>query len=307
MENPTTTVTDVSNADDATVTAPVAVKEPEQAKIVTSSDQDQVDGVEFKIKQETVPPTTEQCADATGQPENIGNKTEPTEAVIRETHGLDSSFFESDEEDYIEREFDTTPFKFDWLDLGETISGEETERLAIGPLPGCRFKDTWRNIDEDLKFLKSNDIEDVFCLCTKGELRKFRTTNLVEKLEENDFTVHSYPCQDGNVPKMPTLMKILDDLKDTLSKGRKCFVQCFGGLGRSVLVAACLLMYCDKSNEPEKTIEKLRKLRGHSAVQTIKQYNFIHEFPGLLKEHQESVSNGSGDATSRCDSRTLSR
>ncbi|KAM7239485.1 hypothetical protein CapIbe_008980 [Capra ibex] len=45
---------------------------------------------------------------------------------------------------------------------------------------------------------------------------------------------------------------------------------CYGGLGRSCLVAACLLLYLSDTVSPQQAIDSLRDLRGSGAIQTIK-------------------------------------
>ncbi|XP_029820020.1 cyclin-dependent kinase inhibitor 3, partial [Manacus vitellinus] len=60
---------------------------------------------------------------------------------------------------------------------------------------------------------------------------------------------------------------------------------CYGGLGRSCLVAACLLLQLSDTLAPQQVIESLRNLRGSGAIQTIKQYNFLHDFRENLAAH----------------------
>uniref|UniRef100_A0A7N4NWZ5 protein-tyrosine-phosphatase n=1 Tax=Sarcophilus harrisii TaxID=9305 RepID=A0A7N4NWZ5_SARHA len=68
---------------------------------------------------------------------------------------------------------------------------------------------------------------------------------------------------------------------------------CYGGLGRSCLVAACLLLYLSDTVSPQQAIDSLRDLRGSGAIQTIKQYNYLHDFRDKLAAHlstRDSVS-----------------
>ncbi|XP_036055348.1 cyclin-dependent kinase inhibitor 3 isoform X3 [Onychomys torridus] len=76
-------------------------------------------------------------------------------------------------------------------------------------------------------------------------------------------------------------------------KGTHCFFKvtsfsCYGGLGRSCLVAACLLLYLSDSVSPQQAIDSLRDLRGSGAIQTIKQYNYLHEFRDKLAAYLSS-------------------
>jgi len=58
-------------------------------------------------------------------------------------------------------------------------------------------------------------------------------------------------------------------------------VHCFGGLGRTGVVAACLLLSVDHDMSPAEAIERIRALRGPRAVQTMKQLNFVQEYRRL--------------------------
>ncbi len=73
--------------------------------------------------------------------------------------------------------------------------------------------------------IKREGIAEVFVLCTRGELRKFRVPDLIPALEEHDLTVHHHPFPDGMSPSMEEGMKLLDELKTNLKQGRKSLVQ----------------------------------------------------------------------------------
>uniref|UniRef100_A0A8C0HBH2 protein-tyrosine-phosphatase n=1 Tax=Chelonoidis abingdonii TaxID=106734 RepID=A0A8C0HBH2_CHEAB len=53
----------------------------------------------------------------------------------------------------------------------------------------------------------------------------------------------------------------------------------------SLPVAACLLLQLSDAMEPQEAIESLRDLRGSGAIQTIKQYNYLHDFRENLAAH----------------------
>uniref|UniRef100_A0A8C8Z257 protein-tyrosine-phosphatase n=1 Tax=Prolemur simus TaxID=1328070 RepID=A0A8C8Z257_PROSS len=63
-------------------------------------------------------------------------------------------------------------------------------------------------------------------------------------------------------------------------------VNCSQFLGLCALpVAACLLLYLSDTVSPQQAIDSLRDLRGSGAIQTIKQYNYLHEFRDKLAAH----------------------
>ncbi|XP_046337509.1 cyclin-dependent kinase inhibitor 3-like [Haliotis rufescens] len=200
--------------------------------------------------------------------------------------------FDTDEES---GEVDLSPFQISWLDLSFTGADE---KLGISGLPGCRFKDTWRNLNNDLKCLQNSGVKEVFTLCTKGELNKYRVPNLLHDFSGSNITVHHYPFPDGQVPPSSSLLKMVEELRVNIMNQKKSLIHCFGGLGRSCLVAVCLMMVMDESISPEDAIDKARQLRGAAAIQSVKQYNFINDFRKLQAE-VETEDGGESRSVSR--------
>nr|AFM89193.1 cyclin-dependent kinase inhibitor 3 isoform 1 [Callorhinchus milii] len=183
-----------------------------------------------------------------------------------------SEFDSSDEE--TEEEYQL-PVQVTWLPLSMVNS---TQFLGICALPGCKFKDVRRNLQKDIEALWRHSIQDVFVFCTKGEMGKYRVPGLLESYQQQGFTVHHYPFPDGNVPDISSCSKILEELRICLENDKKTLIQCYGGLGRSCLIAACLLLQLSDAMFPEQAIDLLRGLRGAGAIQTVKQYNYLHDF-----------------------------
>ncbi|XP_071413339.1 cyclin-dependent kinase inhibitor 3 isoform X2 [Pithys albifrons albifrons] len=179
-------------------------------------------------------------------------------------------------------EEDPTPLHISWLPLSPLYS---SEFLGLCSLPGCRFKDVRRNLQKDVGELKNCGIQDVFVLCTRGELFKYRVPNLIDTYQQHGLCVHHYPIPDGNAPDIAMCCKILEELRSCLENNRRTVIHCYGGLGRSCLVAACLLLQLSDTLAPQQAIESLRNLRGSGAIQTIKQYNYLHEFRENVVAH----------------------
>ncbi|CAN7998484.1 unnamed protein product [Ixodes hexagonus] len=175
-----------------------------------------------------------------------------------------------------------TPLKIDWLDL--SMFGYP-DSVGLSGLPGCKFKDTWRDTARDLEYLKLEDVSDVFVLCTGGELTLYRVPNLLTDYETHGITVHHHPLKDGTAPSIQQLMTILKEIGQVIGEGKRALVHCFGGLGRTGVVAACLLLNLDDSMTPEHAVRKVQELRGTRAIQTVKQYNFIHDFRNIRDVH----------------------
>ncbi|KAL0969422.1 hypothetical protein UPYG_G00227200 [Umbra pygmaea] len=196
------------------------------------------------------------------------------------TSEFDSS---SDEEDVGEDQL--TPFQISWLPL--SVVGC-SQFLGICPLPGCKFKDIRRNLQRDIDELQTQGVQDVFVFCTRGELHKYRVPGLLEMYCQHGFQVHHLPFPDGGTPELEQCCQILEGLQANIRDDRTTVIHCYGGLGRSALIAACLLLQLSVSMTPNKAIEVLRDHRGGGAIQTVKQYNFLHEFREKYSAYQET-------------------
>ncbi|XP_010185984.1 PREDICTED: cyclin-dependent kinase inhibitor 3 [Mesitornis unicolor] len=193
--------------------------------------------------------------------------------------GFDSS---SDEDT---TEEDPRPLSISWLSLSPVYS---SKFLGLCSLPGCRFKNVRRNLQKDIEELKSCGTQDIFVLCTRRELSRYRVPNLIDTYQQHGICVHHYPISGGDVPDIGNCCKILEDLRSCLENNRKTIVHCYGGLGRSCLIAACLLLQLLDTLTPQQVIDDLRNLRGSGAIQTIKQYNYLHDFREKLAAHLAS-------------------
>ncbi|XP_010370357.1 cyclin-dependent kinase inhibitor 3 isoform X1 [Rhinopithecus roxellana] len=196
---------------------------------------------------------------------------------------IQTSEFDSSDEEPIEDE--QTPFQISWLSLSRVNC---SQFLGLCALPGCKFKDVRRNVQKDTEELKSCGIQDIFVFCTRGELSKYRVPNLLDLYQQCGIITHHHPIADGGTPDIASCCEIMEELTICLKNYRKTLIHCYGGVGRSCLVAACLLLYLSDTISPEQAIDSLRDLRGSGAIQTIKQYNYLHEFRDKLAAHLSS-------------------
>ncbi|KAK2513436.1 Cdkn3 [Columba livia] len=97
--------------------------------------------------------------------------------------------------------------------------------LGLCSLPGCRFKDIRRNLQKDIEELKNYGTQDIFVLCTRGELFKYRVPNLIDAYQQHGICVHHYPVPDGDTPDIANCCKILEELKNCLESNRKTIIQ----------------------------------------------------------------------------------
>lgn len=180
-------------------------------------------------------------------------------------------------------------FRVDWLDL--PVSSLPVNTLALSSLPGCRFREHKRDLQQDLGVVLSQGVTDVMVLMEESEFRRYRVPSLLAEFTRLGVTVHHRPIQDGGVPSMAELLSAVSTLSSLVTRRRRVLVHCYGGLGRTCLVVAAYLLNLDPSLGADSVIEMLREVRGPRAVQTVKQYNMIQEFR-RMQETQGVVERG---------------
>jgi protein-tyrosine phosphatase len=87
----------------------------------------------------------------------------------------------------------------------------------------------------------------------------------------------SFPIPDRQVPRSEAkLAAALDKISNVLSGGKNVVVHCRQGVGRSGLVAACLLVKNGMS--PSAAVEKVSAARGVAIPETIEQREWIDHY-----------------------------
>uniref|UniRef100_A0A670XSX5 Cyclin-dependent kinase inhibitor 3 n=1 Tax=Pseudonaja textilis TaxID=8673 RepID=A0A670XSX5_PSETE len=197
--------------------------------------------------------------------------------------------FDSSDEEPLEEE--QTPFQNKSMSILNICCNSIVRFFSSFVLDlGCRFKNIKRNLQKDIDELKSDGVLDVFVLCTKGELTKYRVPHLMETYQNYGITVHHHPIPDGGTPDIARCCVILNELRNCLESKRKATIHCYGGLGRSCLIAACLLLQVSDNITPQQAIDCMRELRGSGAIQTLKQYNYLHDFQETLAAYLATES-----------------
>lgn len=147
--------------------------------------------------------------------------------------------------------------------------------IAPGKCTTSRAGFRWaRVLDEDLELLTREGIGTLVCLLEAHEIMRLGIGDLVPAAEQRGLHVIQAPIPDISVPSTDQAHALITRL--LARRDDAIVIHCNGGLGRSGLVAGCLLRALGVS-----AAEALRRLvtaRGPECPQTSEQRRFVEDF-----------------------------
>jgi protein-tyrosine phosphatase len=157
-----------------------------------------------------------------------------------------------------------------WLD--ESWPG----KLAVAPRP--RGGD-W--LKDDVGTWKRAGVNAVLSLLTPDEERDFDLRDEAREVTTQGMEFTSFPIPDRQIPRSEAQwVDVLEKVSHPLSAGKNLLVHCRQGIGRSGLVAACLLV--KKGMSPGAAVESVSAARGLSIPETAEQRDWIDHYAAAL-------------------------
>ena len=159
-----------------------------------------------------------------------------------------------------------------WLD------GPWKGKLALAARPRG---DDW--LESDVADWKQAGIGAVLSLLTPGEEQELGLRNEGSEVRKQGLKFSSFPIPDLQVPRSETkLAESLDDVTRNLSAGTNVLVHCRQGIGRTGLIAACLLIKTGMS--PGAAVDSASAARGMAVPETPEQRDWVERYaPAFTK------------------------
>jgi protein-tyrosine phosphatase len=142
-------------------------------------------------------------------------------------------------------------------------------RLAIMPRPRGN---EW--LKDEIRSLKALNVDIVVSLLTQGENVELELEQEQSFCEFYEIEFIAFPIKDRQVPNSISKSKLLlSRLHHNLLNGKSIAVHCRGGIGRSGLITACLLI--KSGMNAEKAFETVSKARRIEVPDTQEQYEWV--------------------------------
>lgn len=160
--------------------------------------------------------------------------------------------------------------KIHWID------GVESGRLGIMPRP--RGGD-W--LEDEIHSLKMSGVDAVVSLLEQDEITELDIAEEKSLCEANGIAYLSFPIRDRSIPlSKQDALAFARKLVKLLQDGMSVVIHCRQGVGRSALVAACVLVLSGVAvNE---AFEKIEDARGCSVPDTEEQREWVRRLAESL-------------------------
>jgi len=134
-----------------------------------------------------------------------------------------------------------------------------------------------------MKWAVGGGLESIrYCLCCLPKKNKIS----ISKTKHSEAKAHgmevvSLPIPDRQVPKSEAkVVAALEKLEGDLSSEKDFVLHCRQGIGRTGLLAACLLVM--KGFDPETAVKRLSVARGATVPETQEQRRWLDHFAAIL-------------------------
>ncbi len=152
------------------------------------------------------------------------------------------------------------------------VTGPWPGRLALAARPRGG---EW--LDDEIAAWQRNGIEAVYSLLTPEEERDLDLTLEAADVRAHGMGFRSLPIPDREVPpSRREFVSTVEELDSDLSAGRDVLLHCRQGIGRTGLLAACVLVL--RGETPETAMRRLSDARGVEVPETADQRRWIERY-----------------------------
>jgi protein-tyrosine phosphatase len=149
-----------------------------------------------------------------------------------------------------------------------------TGPLHLATMP-CPRGGEW--LETDMRALQAEYVDILVSLLTAEEITELDLSQEPEQCQIHGIEYRSFPIRDHDVPPgFPSVLDFARKLERELSAGKAIAIHCRAGIGRSSLLAACVLIISGKSAID--AFNQIRQARGCHVPDTGAQFDWVQEF-----------------------------
>lgn len=123
-------------------------------------------------------------------------------------------------------------------------------------------------------------VQVVVSLLSENEEQELGLSDEMRLVEAHGLRFVSFPINDYDVPSSKAAVRqLVTRLEDLLEQGKSVGIHCRAGIGRSSVVAACLLV--NHGENAEVSFERISIARGVAVPDTVAQREWVGDFARL--------------------------
>jgi protein-tyrosine phosphatase len=155
------------------------------------------------------------------------------------------------------------------------IPGPWTGRLAILGRPR---RDDW--LRDEIEGWRDAGVQVIVSLLSEAETLELGLSDEAPLVRGCGLTFINFPIDDYSVPSSEeALQRLVNELESLLNEGQTVGIHCRAGVGRSSLVAACLLV--NSGEDAELSFQRISNSRGVRVPDTTEQRRWVGNFARL--------------------------
>ena len=137
-------------------------------------------------------------------------------------------------------------------------------------------------LEDEIKWLKIRDVNFLISLLESSETYELGLHEEASKCSKFDIDFVNYQIEDVNVPSQESqFIELVLMLRDQILNRKNIVIHCRMGIGRSSLLAACILISLGIENST--VFDKISKFRGVKVPDTQEQIEWVNMISNKLK------------------------
>lgn len=148
--------------------------------------------------------------------------------------------------------------------------------ISIGPHPNGE------DLATAMQSIRDQDVDVVVSLQPLDEAKTLELLEEKSGAESQGMMFFRYPIIDHSTPPFTEeTFALISKLSDLNAQGKRIFIHCYAGIGRSATIAACVLIA--RGFEIEDALQHLHEARGFAVPETQAQFNWIADYADMRR------------------------